>query len=252
MSNINTNNINANYPVPGVNNSTQGFRDNFTSIKTNLDTAATEITQLQNAVVVKTAIANTAINNDMANTLISNAAVRGFRSTTYNLGTNLTGNVVVNVMNADVQYGSITANTTLQFNGWANATTQSNLQLQLTFANTNATVTFPTNVIVSNNWGSLLIENANTVTGALQITPPAGVGRLEYMLSTTDCGGNIMITPINRPQKATQLVQRTPVNIGQPGDFAGAICYDASFMYVCVANYDGATAIWRRVALAAY
>ena len=48
MSAINTNAINTNYPVPGVNNSSQGFRDNFTSIKNNLNIAGTEISDLQN------------------------------------------------------------------------------------------------------------------------------------------------------------------------------------------------------------
>ena len=37
MSSINTNGINTNYPVPGVNNNSQGFRDNFAAIKTNLN-----------------------------------------------------------------------------------------------------------------------------------------------------------------------------------------------------------------------
>ena len=36
MSAINTNGLDVNYPVPGVNNNSQGFRDNFASIKTNL------------------------------------------------------------------------------------------------------------------------------------------------------------------------------------------------------------------------
>ena len=49
---INTNGINVNYPVPGVNNNSQGFRDNFATIRTNLNTASTEITDLQNNVVV--------------------------------------------------------------------------------------------------------------------------------------------------------------------------------------------------------
>ena len=48
MSTINTNAINVNYPVPGVNNNSQGFRDNFASIVTNLNTAGNEITDLQN------------------------------------------------------------------------------------------------------------------------------------------------------------------------------------------------------------
>ena len=77
MSNINTNGINSSYPVPGVNNSTQGFRDNFSSIKTNLNTAYEELSDLQDKVIVKSALNSTALNNDMANTLISNASVRG-------------------------------------------------------------------------------------------------------------------------------------------------------------------------------
>jgi len=86
MSTIDTNGIDPNYPVPGVNNSSQGFRDNFSSIKVNLDTAATEITDLQNKVVVKSALTGSVVDNNMANTLISNALVRSFRATTFNLG----------------------------------------------------------------------------------------------------------------------------------------------------------------------
>ncbi len=56
MSNINTSSIDVNYPTPGVNNSSQGFRDNFSAIATNLNTAGTEITELQQKAVVKTAL----------------------------------------------------------------------------------------------------------------------------------------------------------------------------------------------------
>lgn len=41
-----SNNINVLYPVPGVDNDTQGFRDNFASIKNALQLAAQELTQL--------------------------------------------------------------------------------------------------------------------------------------------------------------------------------------------------------------
>ena len=93
MSTINTNGINVNYPIPGENNPTQGFRDNFTSIKTNLNTAGSEITDLQNKVVLKAALNGSTLNNDMANAVISNAATRSFRATTYNLGNALSGTV---------------------------------------------------------------------------------------------------------------------------------------------------------------
>jgi len=74
MSSINTNSLDVNYPIPGQNNTTQGFRDNFTNIKTNLDIAGDEISDLQNKVVLKSALANSVLNNDMANTVIANAA----------------------------------------------------------------------------------------------------------------------------------------------------------------------------------
>ena len=47
-SEINTASLNENFPVAGVNNDSRGFRDNFLSIKHGLDTAASEITELQN------------------------------------------------------------------------------------------------------------------------------------------------------------------------------------------------------------
>jgi hypothetical protein len=46
-SNINYLSINENFPVPGVDNDTQVFRDNFDTIKTSLRAAQTEVTNLQ-------------------------------------------------------------------------------------------------------------------------------------------------------------------------------------------------------------
>lgn len=47
-SSIDVTNIDADFPVAGVDNDSQGFRDNFTVIKTNLTTAGQEISTLQN------------------------------------------------------------------------------------------------------------------------------------------------------------------------------------------------------------
>lgn len=49
-SQINPNNVNTAYPVAGQDNSTQGFRDNFTNIKLNFTYAANEISALQSTV----------------------------------------------------------------------------------------------------------------------------------------------------------------------------------------------------------
>lgn len=253
MSTINTNGIDVNYPIPGQNNNSQGFRDNFTSIKTNLDTAANEITDLQNKVVLKQALENTTLNNDMANALISNASTRSFRATTYNLGNSLSGTVSVDASLGDVQFGTVSGNVTLQFGNWSPANTQSTIQLQLAVSNANAVISFPSEVVfANNNFGVTTLENYANVANTPTVTAPYNVTQLNYSLSTVDCGTSISIEPTNRPRKATQVQQRTPVATGAQGDVAGAVAVDSSYFYVCTGTYDGTTHIWKRVALSAW
>ena len=341
MSSINTNNINVNYPVPGVNNSTQGFRDNFTSIKTNLNTAGTELTDLQNKVVLKAALDGQTLNNDMANAVISNATTRSFRASTYNLGNNIQGSTTINVSQGDVQFGTITANTTITFGGWAPVNTQSNVELNFTISNASAVITFPSTTNDGSNvpsvgmtYTALQLENylsnatpsaGNTYTN--QISIPNGVKQLNYLISTTNCGTLMDIYPINRPKKSSFVINGTPATtnaaatntitaatnsttvtgsgtifltelvagrvilnssnvvigtvssiasntsltltananvavsgaayrrqlpIGSQGDAIGAIETDGTYIYLCTANYDGTTAIWKRVTPSSY
>lgn len=239
MSTINTNGINVNYPVPGVNNSSQGFRDNFASIKTNLNTAGNEISDLQNKVVVKAALENTVINNDMANTLISNASTKNFRATTYNLGNALAGTVVIDTSLGDVQFGTVTGNVTLQFNNWTPAGTQREIELQLAISNTNATISFPSEVVSSNNnFGVTTLENYANVASVATITTPYAVEQLNYKFSTVDCGTSVSVDPVNRPRKSTQIQQRTPAPTGFNGDVEGTVAIDANYLYVCTDTFD--------------
>jgi hypothetical protein len=239
MSQINTNGINTNYPVPGQNNSTQGFRDNFTQIKTQLNTGATEITDLQNKVVVKAALDNTTINNDMANTLISNASTRGFRATTYNLGNALAGTVLVDVNRADVQYGAVTGNVTLQFGGWAPTNTESNVVLRLTVTDPNYSISLPSSCISSNNnYGVTLLENYANVASIATLTAPANTTIVEYTFSTLDCGNSVTVSPVNRPYQSTQIVTRAIPPTGLPGDTSGAVAVGDSVnqLYITSSN----------------
>lgn len=241
MSTINTNGLNVNYPIPGENNSTQGFRDNFAAIKTNLDTASTEITDLQNKVVLKAALNGSVLNNDMANTLISNASTRSFRATTYNLGNALSGTVLVNVAQADVQYGNVAGNVTLQFGSWAPTNTESAITLRLGISNSSAIITFPSQVVASNNnFGGTILENYANIANAITITAPYDVEQLEFKLRTLDCGNTITIEPINRPYQSTQIIKRTPPSTGQQGDKVGTICIDTGVEQLVVtgANTD--------------
>lgn len=258
MSSINTNNIDVNYPVPGKNNSTQGFRDNFTTIKNNLDTAKTEIQDLQTKVVLKTGLTGTTLNNDMANTLISNASIRSFRATTVNLGSNIPDSILIDVSKGDVQYGTITKDTTINFGGWAPSGTQSNLEIRLNIANNQATIYFPnstfnsggiliqgmtTSCRVLENYGSNGYPQVNT-TYTNQVTAPAGVTELQYKISTINCGQTLDIYPLNRNQISSRIDLRIPLPQGAPGDGPGGICTDGANLYVCVGSYNGSDIIW--------
>lgn len=242
MSTINTNGIDVNYPVPGVNNSSQGFRNNFTNIKTNLDTAGNEITDLQNKAVLKAALANTVLDNNMANTLISNASTRNFRATTYNLGNALSGTVLVDVSLADVQYGNIASNVTFEFGGWTPAETQRTIELQLGISNAEAVITFPSEVIASSDdYGVTLLENYANIANVPTITAPANCSQINLSLSSTDCGNSIVISPINRPYQSTQIQTRTPPPTGIEGDTSGAVCVDPPLSQLTVTNTTTST-----------
>jgi len=85
MSEIVSATIDAEYPVAGVDNDTQGFRDNFSIIKTGLSTAKQEIDLLQD---------NTAKldeNNNFNGTQIADAELALVTEKYYNAGTKTTG-----------------------------------------------------------------------------------------------------------------------------------------------------------------
>jgi hypothetical protein len=238
-SQINTNGIDTNYPVPGQNNSSQGFRSNFSQIKNNINIASEEITDLQNKVLLKAALNDSVLNNDMANTLISNASTKGFRSTTYNLGNALAGTVIVDVNKADVHYGTITGNVTLQFGNWAPTNTESTVSLRLAIANSDAVISLPNQVVSSNNnFGTTLIENYVKVGNTATITAPNNTDILEYTFTTLDCGNTITIAPTNRPYQSTQIISRDPPPTGQPGDVKGAVAIGTDYFYVCTDTFD--------------
>lgn len=62
-SNINTVDIDIEFPVPGQDNDSQGFRDNFTTILDNFAAAKLEIQDLQAKAVLKAALTDQALDN---------------------------------------------------------------------------------------------------------------------------------------------------------------------------------------------
>ena len=75
-------------------------------------------------------------------------------------------------------------------------------------------------------------------------------------LLSADTNGNIILDPNGTGQvqvNADRLVvttTKTATAIGNTGDVAGSISWDATNLYVCTANYDGSTVIWKKITLA--
>lgn len=253
MSSINTNGLDVNYPIPGQNNSSQGFRNNFTNIKQNLNTAANEISDLQSKAVLKSALANSTINNDMANTLIANASTLQFRSTMYNLGNALTGEVLVNCSLGDVQYGNIAGNVLLSFGSWAPVNTLSTVKLQLGRANSNSnfSVTLPASASFNQNSGWAILENSSFGNNSTTISFPYDVTQINLTITSTDCGNSIFVEPTNRPFQTTQVQNRTPPPTGLPGDVAGTVAVDSNYFYVCTNTFNSTTNTYSAVSTTA-
>lgn len=247
MSAINTGSINVNYPVPGINNNSQGFRDNFTGIKNNLDIASSEITELQNKAIVKTAITGVPLDNDMNNTIISNAQTLRFRGTVYSLGNNLSGVVNIDLTKGDVQVGTVTGNVQLEFSKWAPAGTFSSVQVILTSASPAYQISLPASVTTGISTLENCYGNVVTVLGSPGLDTPSV---LHWNFTTITCGVSIEVQPLNRPRRATQLITTVPTTSkGVQGDNPGTVAVDNNYIYVCTGSWDGTTDIWKRVSL---
>jgi hypothetical protein len=245
---INAGTINVNYPTPGVNNNSQGLRDNFAGTKDNFDIAANEITELQSKVLLKSAITGQPLNNDMNNGVVKNMQTLGFRSSTYNLGTN-SGFLNIDLTLGDVQYGTLADDTNLTFSKWAPAGTQSSVQLILTVTPgqviglpyTSAVLpSTPTGVL----YGTDTIEGYNLSGSISTITVGADITRLHFQFNSTDCGTTIEIVPVDRPRRTSQIENTAvPSTNSSPGQI-GQIAFDVDYVYLCVGPNT-----WKRSAL---
>ena len=111
-SNINSSDIDANYPVAGQDNDSQGFRDNFNTIKNSLATAKTEITALQD----DTAKTNAA--NDFNGNTIREANMQANTEVIFPTG-NLESNTNIDFNNGHYQIVTVTGTVTLTLTNWA-------------------------------------------------------------------------------------------------------------------------------------
>jgi len=244
-SNINTTTIKTAYPVAGQDNDSQGFRDNFTNTNSNFTEAKAEIEDIQSKGLFKSALIGAgSLNNDMAGAIIKSAKMVDARETV------VLHVATENPLNLGVKAGSYheitpSASFTLAFSDgtsadWPANGTYSKVRLEVTVDNIAKTITLPATVTVGNVTG----QSGQVIT----VSTP---GTYVYELSTRDGGTTVAINEVTTPQFTPEF--RTPATaIGASGDLKGMSAFDASYMYVCTADYDGATSIWKRVAVATW
>ena len=188
-SSINPNNIDGNFPVAGQPNNTQGFRDNFTNIKTNFSTAATEITDLESKGIFKSALTGTTLDNNMADNLIYAAAIRDFSLVAVQL-TTTSGSIAVDYSAGHYQTISTTGSISLSFTNFPTSGAAGMIRLRIAITNTAYTLTLPAAVSL----GTTGVQGyaANVITFA-------ATGTYEFGFSTLDAGTTITIYDLNRP-----------------------------------------------------
>jgi len=103
--------IDATFPIAGQDNNSQGFRDNFSYIKTGLATAASELTSLQ----LNTAKTN--VDNDFNGVKIANAQTKMLYGTVLSSGT-ISGATNIDVRDAEYFSYTFASNITLTFSNW--------------------------------------------------------------------------------------------------------------------------------------
>jgi len=194
-SQINPNDIDGSYPVAGQDNNSQGFRDNFTNIKTNFTAAANEITDLQNNVVLKSALTGTTLDNDMGGSLLYNATMQDFGASVVALGS-VSGSQTINYAAGHYQTLSTSGSVSLTFSNFPVVGTQGWVIVRVTVTSTAHTLTLPAAVGTGGSASSVLgIQGISSNVITFKET-----GTYEFQFHTDDNGDTVYLSELTRPR----------------------------------------------------
>ena len=192
---INPYNIDGTFPIAGQDNSSQGFRDNFTNIKNNFLAAESEITDLQSKAITTSALNGQTLVNNMAGTQITAPQLKAWTQAILDLG------VVSSVATLDFTAGNFQkittgASITLNFTNWPASTGTGALgygvlRVWIVVTNANYTIRLPANVNIGVN--DIAGYNANTNT--LTFDTP---GNYVFDFSSIDGGTDYLIFDLTR------------------------------------------------------
>jgi hypothetical protein len=175
VSEVNYLGINENFPVPGEDNDTQVFRDNFDTIKQSLRIAKEEITDLQDNV------ARTDLDNDFNNKVIQRAVMlnninKKFDANSTNDPGELPSTITIDYENGNYQVWRFAKNTNIEFQNFPDDTSVvsgvGKVTLELYGDGEERTLTFVT------TGGTVLKRSQNwpTVTNNIVVEEQEGAG----------------------------------------------------------------------------
>ena len=213
-SQINPNNIDGNYPVAGVDNNSQGFRDNFTNTKTNFQYAQNEINDLQNKAVLKAALIGTVLDNNMADNLIYAAKIRDFSATKVSVATT-TGSIALDYSAGHYQVINTTGSVSLSFTNFPPTGSYGLMRIQINITNVAYTMTLPAAVSL----GLSGIQGISPGTSGVSNTITFGdTGYYEFAFGSSDGGTTITLFDLNRALTNFDLATITADNLSATGN----------------------------------
>lgn len=212
-SNINPNNIDTAYPIAGQDNDSQGFRDNFTNIKTNFTYAEDEIDDLQAKVVLKSALTGTTLDNDMSGSLIQNAKIQGYRATRVALGA-VSGSNTIDYSAGHYHTLTTSASVSLAFSNFPSAGNQAWVNVRVTVANTAHTLTLP--AAVGNGASAASVSGIQGISS--NVITFTETGTYEFVFHTDDGGTTIYLSELTRPRNRLM----SPLQLAGSEDLADA------------------------------
>ena len=208
-SNINPAAIDGSYPVAGQDNNSQGFRDNFTTIKVNFQRAKEEIDDLEAKTVLKAALTGSTVDNNMNMGNIYNVVLNDV-STAKIAATSTSGAVVLNYASGQYQTVSPSVGSiVLSFTNFPDDGFFGILRVAIIVTNTAFTVTLPAAVTL----GTTGIQGLSG--GVITFN---SIGTFEFDFSTYDAGATITITDVTRANNV--LVNPLFLTVGE--DLAGS------------------------------
>jgi hypothetical protein len=203
-SSINPNNIDNTYPIAGQDNDSQGFRDNFTNIKTNFQYSEDEINDLQSKVVLKSALTGQVLDNDMSGSLLLDAKIQDFSATAVLLGS-VSGSVTIDYPFGHYQTLTTNGNVALAFTNFPAAGVQGWVRVRITVSSVAHTLTLPSAVSIGTQ--NLQGYASNVITFST-------IGTYEFEFVTVDGGASISIFDLNR--------NRDPIYLPSSEDLAAS------------------------------